>query len=128
MQQTGSGGRRLIRVAEAAERLDCNPALVYRLIERGDLPALQLDGRNCSIRIDGAEFDAWLYEQLKGREELRDPRSEGLSMSPTRSPTALRRASGTLGTSRSVPERLRVCDKRVAGAFEDGDTTQRRLL
>ena len=60
-------------MAEAAERLDCHPALVYRLIERGDLPALQLGGRGHSIRIDEAEFDAWLCEQRKG-EELRASR------------------------------------------------------
>ena len=50
-------------MAKAAERLDCNPALVYRLIESRALPALQLGGRGCSIRIDERELEAWLYEQ-----------------------------------------------------------------
>ncbi len=55
--------RALIRVAEAAEGPDCDKALVYRLIEKGELPALQLV---CSIRIAEDEFDAWLFEQGGG--------------------------------------------------------------
>ncbi|MCV7465728.1 helix-turn-helix domain-containing protein [Micrococcus luteus] len=33
---------RVLRVTEVAEHLDCNPHLVYRLIQRGDLRALRV--------------------------------------------------------------------------------------
>lgn len=65
MQQRAHGGAALSEWPRAAERLDCNPALVYRLIERGELPALQLGGRGCSIRIDENKFEAWLCRQRK---------------------------------------------------------------
>jgi excisionase family DNA binding protein len=51
---------RLLRVAEVAERLDQHPSTIYRKLERGELPGLQLGGRKAGIRIDEAELEAWL--------------------------------------------------------------------
>jgi excisionase family DNA binding protein len=36
---------------------------VYRLIETGQLPALQLGTRGYNVRVDENELDAWLYDQ-----------------------------------------------------------------
>ncbi|MFJ4163738.1 helix-turn-helix domain-containing protein [Micrococcus luteus] len=33
---------RVLRVAEVADHLDCNPQLIYALIQRGDLRALRV--------------------------------------------------------------------------------------
>jgi len=50
----------LLTVSEVAERLRCPRAHVYRLIERGQLPAFRLgDGRG-PIRIREDELEAWL--------------------------------------------------------------------
>jgi excisionase family DNA binding protein len=54
------GRGRFLRVRDVAEKLDVDKALVYRLIESGQLPAFQLGGRGCSIRIDESELDAWI--------------------------------------------------------------------
>jgi excisionase family DNA binding protein len=50
--------RRLLRVREAAERLTVSEQTVYRLIERGELPALRIAG---AIRLDARELEHWLY-------------------------------------------------------------------
>jgi excisionase family DNA binding protein len=54
---------RLLRASEVAERLGVDPSTVYRLIERGSLPALQLGGKGHTVRIDERELGAWLYDQ-----------------------------------------------------------------
>jgi excisionase family DNA binding protein len=36
---------------------------VYRIVQRGSLPALQLGGKGHTVRIDERELDAWLYNQ-----------------------------------------------------------------
>lgn len=51
----------LLRVAEVAERLDVAPSTVYRAINRGDLPAVQLGHRTTSIRLDEVELEEAIY-------------------------------------------------------------------
>ncbi len=60
------GDRRLLRIAEVAERLQVPCATVYRLVYDGRLPALQLRGKGSTIRIDEAQLEAWLYDQGEG--------------------------------------------------------------
>jgi excisionase family DNA binding protein len=54
---------RLLRVADVAERLGVDPSTVYRLVQRGELPALQIGGRGHTVRIDENELQAWLYDE-----------------------------------------------------------------
>jgi excisionase family DNA binding protein len=61
----------LLRIPEVAERLHVSRASVYRWIEEGRLPAVQLGGRGSPLRILEGELEAWLYS---GR--LRIPASE----------------------------------------------------
>ena len=53
--------RKLLTVHETAELLRVSDQTVRRLIARGTLPALQLDGKGSSLRIDPRELSAWLY-------------------------------------------------------------------
>lgn len=53
--------RSLLTVREVAERLDVSEKQVYRLIRRGELPAVQLGGPGTAIRIDPDELRAWLF-------------------------------------------------------------------
>jgi excisionase family DNA binding protein len=50
----------LLTVAEVQERLRISRRTAYRLIERGDIPALRIGG---SLRVDSAELEAWLYRE-----------------------------------------------------------------
>jgi excisionase family DNA binding protein len=64
--------RRLLTVREVAARLRVSGRTVQRLIERDDLPSLQLGGPGSAIRIDESEFDAWLYgerDRLAGTDD-----------------------------------------------------------
>jgi excisionase family DNA binding protein len=53
--------RHLLTIGEVAARLRVSERTVHRLIERDELPSLQLGGPRSAIRIDESEFDAWLY-------------------------------------------------------------------
>jgi excisionase family DNA binding protein len=53
----------LLRIPEAAERLNVSRASVYRWIEEGRLPAVQLGGRGAPLRIPEAELGEWLNER-----------------------------------------------------------------
>jgi len=57
---TVAAGRKLLRIGDVAQRLDCSPDTVRRLISRG-LPVLRLGHKNCSIRVDPDELESWLY-------------------------------------------------------------------
>lgn len=48
----------LLTVAEVQARLRISRRTAYRLIERGDLPALRIGG---SVRVDSDELEVWLY-------------------------------------------------------------------
>jgi excisionase family DNA binding protein len=50
-------------VREVAQRLDVDPSTVYRLVQRGLLPAMQIGGRGHTVRIDEGELEAWLYDE-----------------------------------------------------------------
>src|SRR5215208_3603283 len=54
----------LLRIPEAAERLNVSRASVYRWVGEGRLPAVQLGGRGAPIRIPAAELERWLGQQM----------------------------------------------------------------
>jgi excisionase family DNA binding protein len=54
----------LLRIPEAAERLNVSRASVYRWIGEGRLPAVQLGGRGAPIRIPAPELERWLGQQM----------------------------------------------------------------
>jgi excisionase family DNA binding protein len=56
MSETNRGG--LLTVSEAADQLRISRASMYRLIESGDTPALQIGG---SIRVDPVQLARWAY-------------------------------------------------------------------
>jgi excisionase family DNA binding protein len=55
------GAGPFLRMAEAAERLGVHKSTIWRLVQTGRLPALQLRGKGSTVRIDEAEFERWLY-------------------------------------------------------------------
>jgi excisionase family DNA binding protein len=57
------GRGRFLRVREVAERLDVDKALVYRLVQSGQLRAHQLGGKGCTVRIAEDDFERWLGER-----------------------------------------------------------------
>jgi excisionase family DNA binding protein len=58
--------RRLLTIREVAARLNVSESTVRRLIDRNELPSLQLGGKRKAVRIDESEFDAWLYGERTG--------------------------------------------------------------
>jgi putative molybdopterin biosynthesis protein len=54
----GVNDRRLLSVGEVATRLGVSRLTVWRLIDRGEIPALRV-GRQ--LRLDPEELNAWLY-------------------------------------------------------------------
>lgn len=52
---------RLLRLDEVGERLNVSRATVYRMVADGRLPAVRLGGPGAPLRVDEAEFEAWLY-------------------------------------------------------------------
>ena len=50
----------LLRIPEAAERLNVHRASVYRWVVEGRLPAVQLGGRGAPLRISSVELEFWL--------------------------------------------------------------------
>jgi excisionase family DNA binding protein len=61
---TDVNDRRLLNVGEVANRLGVSRLTVWRLIDRGELPALRV-GRQ--LRLDPDELDAWLYAPTRER-------------------------------------------------------------
>ena len=62
---TVANERRLLKIGDVAARLNCSTATVRRLVDRG-LPVLRLGHVNCSLRVDAAELEAWLYSNGDG--------------------------------------------------------------
>jgi excisionase family DNA binding protein len=56
----------LLRIPEAAERLNVSRATVYRWIDEGRLPAVQLGGPGAPIRVPAAELERWLFSDDSG--------------------------------------------------------------
>lgn len=52
--------RRMLTLAEVADRLAVSDKTARRLIARGELPCVQLGGRRSALRIDEDQLDAWL--------------------------------------------------------------------
>jgi excisionase family DNA binding protein len=50
----------LLRVTEAAERLNVSPASVYRWIDEGRVPAVRLGGPGSPLRVPTGELEDWL--------------------------------------------------------------------
>lgn len=55
--------RRLIRVAEAAERLSISRSRAYLMAQRGELPGQVRLGS--SIRVSAQALDEWIDEQAR---------------------------------------------------------------
>jgi excisionase family DNA binding protein len=56
--------QKLLKPAQVAERLQVSPWSVYRLVARGDLPAVKLGaGPRAPIRVDADELDQFVYGQ-----------------------------------------------------------------
>jgi excisionase family DNA binding protein len=106
----------LLRIPEAAERLNVSRASVYRWVVEGRLPAVQLGGRGAPLRIPSAELERWLGQQMStmgDRSFAADDLASGDSsfvdaggMSPPRPQTPAER-DGTSSDSEAVePARL----------------------
>jgi excisionase family DNA binding protein len=84
--------------SQAASQLGCSRTLIYRLIERGELPGTyQLPGSNRK-RVPKDDIDA-----LKRRNRVQ-PRQQVPSYEPPHAPTA-RRRSGSFAEELDVIER-----------------------
>jgi excisionase family DNA binding protein len=62
-----TGSALLLRIPEAAERLALSRAMVYLLIQRGELPTVHI-GR--SIRVPAAALEQWVTLRLKESSEV----------------------------------------------------------
>ena len=51
-----------LTVKEVARRLDLHEITVRRKIRRGEIPALQLGGPGCALRVLEDKLSAWLEE------------------------------------------------------------------
>jgi excisionase family DNA binding protein len=54
----------MLRVSEVARRLDCSETTVRKLIANGELPFVQLNGKNTSLRLDEYVLEKWLEGRL----------------------------------------------------------------
>jgi excisionase family DNA binding protein len=63
----------LLRIPEAAERLNVSRASVYRWVAEGRLPAVQLGGRGSPLRVPTGELEEWLAASHVTSAERRAP-------------------------------------------------------
>jgi excisionase family DNA binding protein len=61
MQMHTAEKNELLTVEQVAARLQVSKPTVYRLINQGQLPALQLAGPGSTIRIAERELEEWLF-------------------------------------------------------------------
>jgi excisionase family DNA binding protein len=61
--------RKLLRISEAAERLNGSRASVYRWIAEGRVPAVQLGDGGAPLRIPVDELEEWLDSPLQDDEQ-----------------------------------------------------------
>jgi excisionase family DNA binding protein len=54
----------MLRVSEVARRLDCSETTVRKLIANSELPFVQLNGKNTSLRLDEYVLEKWLEGRL----------------------------------------------------------------
>ena len=52
--------RRLLRIDEAAARIDQHRSTLYRKVATGELPAVRLGSGRAALRVDEHELDRWL--------------------------------------------------------------------
>jgi excisionase family DNA binding protein len=78
----------LLRIPEAAEKLNVSRASIYRWISEGRVPAVQLGGKGSPIRIPAAELHEWLNERRNSSDASE---SSGTPRSQT---TTVRRVPG----------------------------------
>ena len=57
----------LLRIPDAAQRLNVSRASLYRWIAEGRVPAVQLGGPGAPLRIPEDELEQWLYEPPTAR-------------------------------------------------------------
>jgi len=57
-----------LTVKEVARRLDLHPLTVRRKIAAGEIPALQLGGPGCAVRVFEDELASWLEEHRNNPE------------------------------------------------------------
>ena len=55
----------LLRIRDAAERLNVSRASIYRWIDEGRLPAVQLGGRGAPLRIPEDKLLRWIYSERR---------------------------------------------------------------
>jgi excisionase family DNA binding protein len=55
--------RRLLSVAEVAERLGVSRRTVQRKIRDGTIPSYQLGGKRTAVRVDAFELEEWLRKE-----------------------------------------------------------------
>jgi excisionase family DNA binding protein len=68
----------LLRVREAAERLNVSRASVYRWIVEGRLPGVRLGGRGSPLRVPAGELEEWLVWSHVTPAERRVPEQVGV--------------------------------------------------
>ena len=56
---------KLIKPSEAARLLNCSRQKIYRLVDVGELKALQLGGPGCGLRIDKNSVDSFIKRQIQ---------------------------------------------------------------
>jgi excisionase family DNA binding protein len=66
-----------LTVKETARRLGLHPLTVRRKIKAGELPALQLGGRGCAVRIFEDELASWLEEHRNSGEAAYEGKQPG---------------------------------------------------
>jgi excisionase family DNA binding protein len=70
----------LLRIPDAAQRLNVSRASLYRWIAEGRVPAVQLGGPGAPLRIPEDELEAWLYREPPTAREVAG--STGAARSP----------------------------------------------
>jgi len=61
--ETNVGPRRLMKMEEAAEYLQCSPTHLRRLVKKGDVPFLRLGKL---VRFEPDQLKAWAAKQASG--------------------------------------------------------------
>jgi excisionase family DNA binding protein len=65
---------KLLRIRDAAKRLNVSRASIYRWIDEGRLPAVQLGGRGAPLRIPADELERWLFNDVGAAAAPHSPR------------------------------------------------------
>jgi excisionase family DNA binding protein len=64
MEQIANPAKPLISVQQAAKLAAVSPATIYRLVQRGEVPAIRVGNEGHGpIRLPREEFTHWLHEE-----------------------------------------------------------------